>query len=380
MNILFFTNISPFPQNGGEKIRSYYLLKSLSELGHQVSAVIGNEEQSDLGTYRLENVQYYTHPKTPLSISERLTGSHYFKRSATVMDLFRQICDKEKIDVTILDYGYVGHYINFFSARNIRVILGTHNAQPEISRQVPAHNLLQRVRKLQLVTLEKWHERNYFSKAAAVLVVSDNDRQYHERFISRDKIFVLPNFLDEKEYTAGDERQSRLLVMTANFGMYMNFEGLRWFVKEVWDEQLAAKYDLWLVGRQSKEALTRITGKEEWKNIKAIGKVEDVKKYIAMAEGVIIPLLHGSGTRLKCLEAMALNTPVISTTRGVEGVRSNHFIVADTAADFKNAVLRFNGSRLRGEALREDFMKEYSASVNRQRLQEVINYTTTDVQ
>jgi glycosyltransferase involved in cell wall biosynthesis len=155
----------------------------------------------------------------------------------------------------------------------------------------------------------------------------------------------------------------------------MNFEGLRWFVQEVWDARLAGRYELWLVGRQSREALERITGSTEWRNIKAIGKVDDVKQYISRAEGVIIPLLHGSGTRLKCLEAMALNTPVISTSRGVEGVRSNNFIVADTAADFKNAILGFNSGNLIGDALRNDFMKEYSAAVNRQRLQDVINYT-----
>ncbi|WP_119080306.1 glycosyltransferase family 4 protein [Chitinophaga alhagiae] len=379
MNILFFTNISPFPQNGGEKIRSYYLLKSLSELGHQVFAVIRNEEQVNLDNYALENVQYYTHPKTPLTIGERLTGSHYFKKLPVVMKHFRDICNAHRIDLAVLDYGYVGHYIPFFRARSIRVILGTHNAQPEISKQLPAGNLLQRVRKLQLVALEQWHERRFFKHAAAVLVVSDQDRHYHQQFITGNKVFVVPNFLDEREYVAGNTRQQRLLVMTANFSVYMNFEGLRWFVQEVWDARLAGRFELWLVGRHSREALQRITGSTEWHNIKAIGKVDDVKQYIARAQGVIIPLLHGSGTRLKCLEAMALNTPVISTSRGVEGVRSSHFIVADTAPDFKNAILGFSGDGQRGDALRHDFMKEYSAAVNRQRLQHVINYTA-DVQ
>lgn len=375
MNILFFTHISPFPQNGGEKLRSYYLLKALSELGHRVFAVIRNEEQADLAAYSLENVTYYTHPDQPLTLEERLTGSHYFKKSAHVIQIFKQICGYTRIDIALLDYGYVGHYIDFFTERNIKVILGTHNAQPEISKQLPARNLLMKIRKFQLVSLERLHERSFFKKASAVLVVSDHDKNYHRQFISHDKLFVIPNFLDEREYVTAGLRKPRLLVMTANFAVYMNREGLRWFLQEVWDDALAAKYELLLVGRDSAEALKQITGQDNWKNVSATGKVPDVKQYIAMAEGVVIPLLHGSGTRLKCLEAMALNTPFISTSRGVEGVLSNNFIVADTAAEFKEALHNFNGSAQKGDALKEDFMKEYSASVNKKRISDVISYT-----
>ncbi len=113
MNIIFFTNISTFPYNGGEKLRSYYLLKALSDLGHTVHAVIRNEEEADLARYPLPNVAYHIHPKKPLAVSERLTGSHYFTKSATVLQLFEQICREHQIDAAVLDYGYVGHYIGF---------------------------------------------------------------------------------------------------------------------------------------------------------------------------------------------------------------------------------------------------------------------------
>jgi len=77
---------------------------------------------------------------------------------------------------------------------------------------------------------------------------------------------------------------------------------------------------------------------------------------------------------LKCLEAMALRTPIISTAKGVEGVVSNNFIIADSAAGLKTAIAAFKGDTRTGEALREDFMKEYSAEVNRRRLNDIINY------
>lgn len=373
MNILFFTHISPFPQNGGEKIRSYYLLKVLADLGHRVFAIIGNEEQVDLLDYHIEGVEYFTHQEKALGMADRLTGKHHFQRTSSVLQLFEKICLERKIDLAFLDYGYIGQYIGYFSNRQVPVILGTHNAQALHTQQVPAKGLVKKLRRSQLVAVEKMHERRYFNQAAAVLVVSEVDRSYHKAFIDPTKLFVIPNFLDEKEYQLDMVSDPNVLVMTANFSMFMNYEGLKWFVEHVWNDEIAARFQLLLVGRHSKEALKKLKGSDEWNNIKAIGKVDDVKPFIGMASGVIIPLLHGSGTRLKCLEAMALKTPVISTAKGVEGVRSNNFIIADTPDSFKKALLSFNGKGQLGTLLREDFMQEYSAAVNRERIAAIIN-------
>ncbi|MEZ2440974.1 glycosyltransferase family 4 protein [Chitinophaga sp. RCC_12] len=374
MNILFFTDISPFPQNGGERIRSYYLIKALSQLGYEVIAVVQNVEKVDVQKYHLPNVTFYTYETKPFDLLTRITGKQYFQRSATVMSIFEEVCRDYPLAAAILDYGYVGHYISYFRQKQIPVILGTHNAQPMITWQLPSKNIVDKLRKWQLFSMEKLHERMYFNKAAAVLVVSEDDNAYHTRFLPKQKVFTVPNFLDAKDYHFTGKKQQRVLVMTANFGVYMNFAGLKWFIENVWDDDLAGKYDLWLVGRGSKEALKQITGKEEYRNIVAFGKVDDVKWYISVASAVIIPLVHGSGTRLKCLEAMALSTPIISTRKGVEGVKSHHFIVSDEPAAFKQSLLAFDPETDKGARLREDFLQEYSLDVNRERLQQIVHY------
>lgn len=374
MHILFFTDISPFPQNGGERIRSYYLIKALSQLGYEVIAVVRNVENVDLESHHLPNVTFFTYETKEFDLLTRITGKQYFQRSPAVLEIFRKICQDYPIAAAFLDYGYVGHYISFFKSRHIPVILGTHNAQPMITWQLPSASLRDRIRKLQLFSMEKLHERLYFNKADAVLVVSDDDHAYHTRFLPEKKVFTVPNFLDQRDYHLFGKKQQQVLVMTANFGVYMNFAGLKWFIENVWDKELAARYDLWLVGRGSKEALKSITGKEEYQNIVAFGKVDDVKWYISVASAVIIPLIHGSGTRLKCLEAMALRTPIISTSKGVEGVKSKHFIIADEPSDFKQSLLNFDSDINNGALLQEDFQREYSLEVNKHRLQQIINY------
>jgi glycosyltransferase involved in cell wall biosynthesis len=72
------------------------------------------------------------------------------------------------------------------------------------------------------------------------------------------------------------------------------------------------------------------------------GLVQDLSAEYSRARLVVIPLLAGGGTRIKLLEALAHQCPVISTTIGAEGlsvVHGEHALIADTARDFAAACL-----------------------------------------
>ncbi|NJO07064.1 MAG: glycosyltransferase, partial [Chloroflexaceae bacterium] len=77
------------------------------------------------------------------------------------------------------------------------------------------------------------------------------------------------------------------------------------------------------------------------------GDVPDVRPYMAQAAAYIVPLRMGGGIRLKLLEALAMQLPVVSTTMGAEGVPElrggTHLLLADTPRTFANAVLLLLG-------------------------------------
>jgi glycosyltransferase involved in cell wall biosynthesis len=50
------------------------------------------------------------------------------------------------------------------------------------------------------------------------------------------------------------------------------------------------------------------------------GRLPDVRPTVADSRVAIVPLRLGGGTRVKVLQAMALGTPVVSTSKGVEGL------------------------------------------------------------
>lgn len=61
------------------------------------------------------------------------------------------------------------------------------------------------------------------------------------------------------------------------------------------------------------------------------------------AQVCVVPLLSGSGTRLKILEAMAAGVPIVSTAIGAEGIEAQsgrHLWIADDPREFADRVLQ----------------------------------------
>ncbi len=68
-----------------------------------------------------------------------------------------------------------------------------------------------------------------------------------------------------------------------------------------------------------------------------------MRPYFHRASVVIVPLLHGGGTRLKILDAAACGKPIVSTSVGAEGlnfVDGRDVLLADSAPTFAQAVVR----------------------------------------
>ena len=189
----------------------------------------------------------------------------------------------------------------------------------------------------------------------------------------RDKLVVLPNFLNLDDYQAGGTRDDTV-VMTGNFLAYQNRAGAQWLLDQVWTEDLAERAQLVLVGRGSKQFFSGYDGR---RGVRVVGEVETVHPYIAAARLALVPLLHGSGTRLKCLEAMALATPVVSTTQGAEGIEHDGAIAtADSVAEFRAAIFELldNPARRRAQAERglEVMKARYSSEVAQRILGDLI--------
>ncbi len=81
---------------------------------------------------------------------------------------------------------------------------------------------------------------------------------------------------------------------------------------------------------------------------------------------MIVPVIYGSGTRLKVIEAMAFRRPVVSTTAGAEGLPicgGNEFFQADRPDEFGDALLKIAAQTLDRDPALEQMLVRARAAV-----------------
>lgn len=176
----------------------------------------------------------------------------------------------------------------------------------------------------------------------AVLVCSDNDKKILENLNRHEiRIFTIPNGVDVKDYSYQNSYPLTFkfnLIFCGSLDYEPNYTGMVWFLENVWDNILKKIPTLQLIivgrGRPPEELLSKF---QSVQNINFIGEVDDVEQYYYNSDLAIVPLLNGSGTRLKILEAMNLGVPVLSTSIGAEGIKytpEENILIANTSEEF----------------------------------------------
>ncbi|HLF25340.1 MAG TPA: glycosyltransferase family 4 protein [Anaerolineae bacterium] len=178
----------------------------------------------------------------------------------------------------------------------------------------------------------------------ACTVVSKREQAHIQNLAPRDTpVIVIPNGADVAGCagTWGDPEPDTLLYAGA-----LSFEANRDAVAYF----LSASFPR--IRSQRPNARLRVTGKVDAAQRAALpsldgveftGYLPDVRPAIAQAWAEVVPLRKGGGTRLKVLEALALGTPVVSTSKGIEGLdleHDRHVLVADGGDDFAAATIR----------------------------------------
>lgn len=178
----------------------------------------------------------------------------------------------------------------------------------------------------------------------ACTVVSEQERRLLSAAVpGYQAIEVIPNCINLVEYSDVHESpRANSLIFTGSFRYFANHDAMTWFLQEVYPRIQAQVPEVSLV----------ITGDHAGRplppahNVTLTGFVDDVRPLIASAWASLVPIRVGGGTRLKLLEAMALGTPVVATSKGAEGLEvqdGEHILIADTPEAFARAVLRLLG-------------------------------------
>jgi glycosyltransferase involved in cell wall biosynthesis len=133
-----------------------------------------------------------------------------------------------------------------------------------------------------------------------------------------------------------------------------NIDGVLWFIREVFPRIRARRPDVVfdVIGARPPRALVELSG--DGTGINVTGYVRDPTSYFEQAGVMVVPVRAGGGIRVKILEALALQLPVVTTRLGCEGIAvesGRHLIIADEPGEFAEAVLHLLDNRRLADAL-----------------------------
>jgi glycosyltransferase involved in cell wall biosynthesis len=189
------------------------------------------------------------------------------------------------------------------------------------------------------------YESLLFRRFDLITMASDLDVATGRHLVPEEDppILLVPNGVDCGGFRPGlAASQVGRLVFSGALRYAANLEAMTYFLQEVYPRvrQQRPGVHLHITGSTQGADLARLRLDE---TVTLTGFVDDIRPEIASACVSVVPVLSGGGTRIKILEAMALGTPVVSTSKGAEGLAvtpGENILLADTAQGFAQATLR----------------------------------------
>lgn len=330
---LFLSPEPPYPLAGGGPMRTASLLQYLAERS-RVHLVTFAEDGSpnpecDLPrglVDRITTVYLPFHRRDPVSRIYRNTG-RVLRGRLPLMDRFGRRESLERVRLAtqggryslgVIEHFWGADYLELMRACCDRVVLNLHNIESHLharcSRTEPwpagfGHLLFsQPASRL---------ERRLLDKFDLVLAASEQDARAVRRLAPRAEVSVYPNAIPLRD--TPHAREEDVIAFSGNLEYHPNVRAVRYFREEIWPELRALRPELvWRLIGKNEAAVRHLIADDP--RIEVTGPVEDAVAELARAKIAIVPLLAGSGTRVKIVEAWAAARAVVSTALGAEGL------------------------------------------------------------
>jgi len=182
-------------------------------------------------------------------------------------------------------------------------------------------------------------EKEALKQFDGIITVSDVERNWVQRHAPGSTVDVIPNGVDTSYFSPLSPvplKTNPHILFTGAMDYPPNVDAACWFCNEILPvlHRNIPDIGLKIVGKNPHPQVLEL-GKK--KGVEVTGTVPDIRSYLAGSAALIVPLRSGGGTRLKILEAMAMERPVISTTVGAEGLKitpGGDILIADNAQQF----------------------------------------------
>ena len=337
------------------------IITGLLEAGHQVKILAVNSpkynvNESDIPEeYRkktgieLINVDLDVKPLKAL-INLFTRKSYHVERfiSKDFKARLAELLQKEHFDVVQLEMLYMAPYVETIRAHSkAMIVLRAHNVEHKIWERIAKETtfFIKRWYINHLVNTLKEYELSALETVDGIAAITRKDAAFFRKYCSK-PIIDIPYGVYPEEFTPKYEIEGHpKFYHIGSMNWMPNEEGIRWFIDEVLPKTVekVPSFVYHLAGRNMPEWLTTLNNP----NVDVIGEVPDAKAFVAENDVAIVPLLAGSGIRIKIIESMAMGKTVITTRVGAEGIlykEDANLIIAENKAKMVEAIRSINAN------------------------------------
>ena len=352
MKILFLTNKPPYPPKDGGSIATLGLMEAFANNGHRTGLLAMNTRKHHITPFdipenlaskivmHLVEVPALIQPfgalnnlffsKLPYN-AERFIDEKYTEKLV-------QLLQAQKFDVVQLEGLYMCPYIKTIRAHsNAVIVYRSHNIEHEIwERSVKQANGLKKLYLKIVASRLKKFEIQAINQYDVLLPISPRDEKKLNELGNKKPSLVVPAGFDFSKVEKPLTQAEKNLFFIGALDWSPNQEGLLWFLEKCWPLILEKQPQIVLkiAGRNAPQWLIK---KLKTKNIKYLGEIDDAKYFIQSNGLMIVPLLSGSGMRVKIVEGMMYSKCIVTTPVGCEGIHAvneKQIFIADNPRQF----------------------------------------------
>ncbi|MFL5753082.1 MAG: glycosyltransferase family 4 protein [Bacteroidia bacterium] len=371
MRILQLCNKAPYPANDGSSIAIYNMALGFMENNADLTLLTINTKKhfkpdvnvpeefkrksNYTSIYRNADVNPIGALLNLFSDQSYFISRFYFEEFENALT---SILKKKNFDLIHIEGLFMATYIPLIKKYSkAKISIRTHNIEHLIWERL-IMNETDPVKKkylgIQNKRLKKF-EMEVLPAVDAIVTITEQDKNYFESLGIENKYLVSPTGIELSQYklnTAAIEKFS--LFHFGSMDWMPNVEAVEWFLDNVWSKYFADKpdYTFYIAGRNMPQNLQQLV----YKNVKVISEVSDSIDFYNSKQLMLVPLLSGSGMRIKIIEGMAMGKAIISTGIGAEGIPVSHrenILIADTPAEFAESI----NELFANPALRENLEK-----------------------
>jgi len=364
MKILMLSATFPYPPTlGGTQIRTFYLLKHLSQQHSVTLLTLQTPEvsDSDIAGLRQWVDELIVFPR-PQSASANLVakllrfGGFLWSSTPPSVRSIHSADAQAWIDSAVaagkFDAITCEHCVNEIYVRpqwqsQLRAIVNIHSSvygtcKNQLQTGTSSHKWRDRLN----LNLLKRYERQYCRKFPGIVVTTSEDAQQIRAFNPNAEIAIIPNGVEFSDfpYRPIDPGGHRL-IFVGTMDYVANIDAARFLSLEIFPllQQRYPDATLELVGARPVPEVLELG---QIPGITVTGRVDSMVDYLHRSTVCVVPMRTGFGIKNKTLEAMAAGVPVVGSDRGLEGL----------AVDGANVPL---------SALRANRVEDYVAAIDR---------------